>query len=261
MQTVPPLEFNGRRWALGPAHETQPLRALELATLNVWFEPHERARRTGALRELLRDDALDVVCLQELTPEVFGVLLETPFIQDEMTVVSSLGTYGCAILSRLPVSSGAELELPSSMDRTLLAARIGDCTIATTHLESTRAMRGARVHQLEVLFDALRSEPNVVLCGDFNFDPSEPEEAAIAANVHDVWPRVCPEQPGYTEDTTRNSMRRRAHGGRDKHVRYDRILTHAAWTPRNAQLFGDDPIAPGLFVSDHFGVRASLIRR
>ncbi len=260
MQPVPPLEFDGRRWALRAPPADEPIDTLEVTTLNVWFEPHERARRTRGLLDLLSDAALDVVCLQEVTPEVFALLLQAAFVREEMTVVSSLGTYGCVILSRLPVHSGSELELPSSMDRTLLVARIGGATIATSHLESTRVMRAARVHQLEAVFRSLEAEPDVVFCGDFNFDPSEPEEAAIAPTFHDVWTRCCRDEPGYTEDTTRNAMRRRAHGGRDKHVRYDRILTQAAWTPTAACLFADKPIADGVFVSDHFGVRASLRR-
>lgn len=66
-------------------------------------------------------------------------------------------------------------------------------------------------------------------------------------------------EPGYTEDTTRNPVCFVHHGRREKHVRYDRVLARGL-RPRSAKLVGDAPIADGVFVSDHFGVDARLVR-
>lgn len=253
-------------WA--PARSGAPIEldALRVITLNAWFEPFEAARRAEALIALIEGDDADVVCLQEVTPELAARLRAAPSIQGSMEMVCSTGTYdayGLAILARLPIASAWELELPSMMNRSLLVAELsttqGKLAVATVHLESTRSMAATRTAQLREIFAALEG---AILTGDFNFDPRDPEEAALDPRFVDVWPLLAPHDPGYTEDTTRNVMRLHHHGGRDKHVRYDRVLAHLpGFVAREASLFATEPIAEGVHVSDHFGVAATFTRK
>lgn len=209
--------------------------------------------------ELVERDDADLVCLQEVTAPLAGRLRASGAVREEMEVVCSSAVHtadGSMILSRLPIAAARELELPSIMNRALLAVEIatsaGSLTVATVHLESTRALAATRVAQLAEIFDAL--DDDTILAGDFNFDPRDPEEAALDPRFTDVWPLLRPSDPGYTEDTTRNRMRSRHHGERDEHVRYDRILARvSSWEPRSVELFATDPLAPGLHVSECTG--------
>lgn len=277
MAAVPPnaLELpirshsaRGDRWAARPATpEPLAVDALGVVTLNVWFDPAHRKQRGDALISAIEASDADVFCLQEVTPALAGQLEESDVVRDGMEVVwggGVLSGYGVGVLSRLPVGVAWELELQSLMGRSLLCATLdledGPFAIATAHLESTRAMRAERVQQLGTIFEALARQPRAVFCGDFNFDPSEPEEEALHLAYVDLWPRLRPDDPGYTEDTARNVMRLRKHG-KHKQVRYDRVLARApGWRPTEIALFADEPLRGGLFISDHFGVSARLER-
>ena len=245
------------------------LESLTVVTQNVWFDPHEKRARTRALLERLEGSDADLIAIQEVTDDVFETLRATEWIREEVSLVPHTSgpgrSYEVAWLSRLPVARAFELELESLMGRTLLVVELattrGIVAVATVHLESERPMRAARVAQLEEIFDALDRYPAAVLCGDLNFDPSEPEQGALDPAYHDAWVALHGEAAGYTEDTTRNTMRF-LRKGKHKHVRYDRILGRMpGWRVDDASLFADAPIAEDLFVSDHFGVRARLVRR
>ncbi|MEM9067904.1 MAG: endonuclease/exonuclease/phosphatase family protein [Myxococcota bacterium] len=264
---VAPLEFVGERWkATSPAGGSD-LDALHMVTLNTWFDPKHQGVRTRALLALLEESDADIVCLQEVTPTLLEALQADEGIREGAQLVVSAsvyGGYGCAILSQVPIERAWELELPSMMARSLLAVELmaddERLVVSTVHLESTRSLRASRVRQLELIFDALEGAPSAVLVGDFNFDPSEPEEEALDARYVDLWPLLRKGEPGYTEDTTRNAMRRKYFGG-DKHVRYDRILIRSTrWRPNEVALFADEPITPEVCISDHFGVRARFAR-
>ena len=257
------LEFSAQagRWRVSQPRHVEPV-SLSVVTQNVWFEPVHETVRAKALVELLADHEADVICLQEVTPQCLTAIQDAEWVRDEalLAVSSSVyGGYGCVVLSRVPVSRAWELELHSIMARSLLVVELGGFAIGTVHLESTRALAGTRTAQLEAIFEVLRPFESVVLTGDFNFDPEDPEEASLDPSFVDVWPCLRSD-PGYTEDTSRNTMRLKR-TGRNKHVRYDRILLRSrTWKPRRIELFADAPIGNDVFVSDHFGVAASFER-
>lgn len=262
-----PMAFSQASSAWVPSAPAEPveLGALRVVTLNSWFEPFEAARRAGALVELIAAGDADLVCLQEVTPALARRLRASSVIREEHEIVCSTAShdaYGLCVLSRLPIARAWELELTSIMNRALLAVELattrGPLTVATVHLESTRALAATRAAQLAEIFAAL---DEAILVGDFNFDPSDPEEAALDPRFIDLWPLLSPDDPGYTEDTTKNRMRFHHHGERDKHVRYDRVLARlSGLRPKSIQLFATEPLAPGVHVSDHFGVEAMFVR-
>ena len=238
-----------------------------VVTLNTWFEAVAFEERALALIALLGESDADVFCLQEVTPALAAGLETARVVREEMEVVRGEGTwsgYGCMILSRLPIARARELPLDSIMGRSLVVAEIettpGSIAVSTVHLESTRSCRGTRVTQLGTIFEALAPFERALLTGDFNFDPRDPEEEALDPSYVDVWPWLRQDEPGYTEDTTRNPMRLHHHG-KEKHVRYDRVLARMrGWTPTEVELFADEPVGGDVFVSDHFGVRAGFER-
>lgn len=264
---LPVLGFAERagRWTVrSAATEPRPMEpeTLSVITLNTWFAPDHRATRIAGLLALLDGLDVDLVCLQEVVPELLNRLLETSWVREEAEVVTSgsvIDGYGQLIVSRLPLRRAWEIELPSLMNRSLLCVELSASSpwvVSTTHLESTRQLSGSRVEQLSQVFDALRPYPRAMLMGDFNFDPADPEEASLERAYMDAWAALRPQEPGYTEDTTLNHMRYRRRG-RHKHVRYDRVLARLpGWRPTEVALFATEALEPDVFVSDHFGVAA-----
>ncbi|MCA9793937.1 MAG: SpoIIE family protein phosphatase [Candidatus Eremiobacteraeota bacterium] len=76
----------------------------------------------------------------------------------------------------------------------------------------------------------------------------------LPAHYLDAWQELHPGDPGYTEDTELNGMRR-ALSGKPKQVRFDRVLCKAM-RPLRIDLVGTVPVAgnPEVWPSDHFGL-------
>eukprot|EP01063_Lacrimia_lanifica_P035248 TRINITY_DN6679_c0_g1_i2.p1 TRINITY_DN6679_c0_g1~~TRINITY_DN6679_c0_g1_i2.p1 ORF type:complete len:346 (+),score=97.54 TRINITY_DN6679_c0_g1_i2:97-1134(+) len=107
-----------------------------------------------------------------------------------------------------------------------------------------------------------------VLCGDFNFDSDrnfvkndgQPLENDVLAKEipawRDAWPRLHPNTPGKTFDTSTNRM---LAGHKSEVMRYDRVLSHTL-APAAMRLLGTDPIAAAapqaIYPSDHYGLLA-----
>lgn len=267
VEEIPLLCWSGGRWGFARP-QPRPISELTVLTQNTWFDAAHRALRvTELVRALERSDA-DVIALQEVLPDLRDRLLGAEWVRERAALAEGAGvaaSYGVMLIARVSVTRAWELPLPSAMGRSLLAMELptddGPLVVATAHFESTRGMGATRRAQLEAAFEALDAFERAVLLGDFNFDPADPEEAALDPRYVDLWSALRPAAPGYTEDTTRNTMRL-ASKGREKHVRYDRVLARApGWTPRAVSLFGTEPIAPGVWLSDHFGVSATLVSR
>lgn len=102
-----------------------------------------------------------------------------------------------------------------------------------------------------------------MILGDCNFaDGDRVEERVIPGSFADAWASCrAPSEQGYTRDSERNAM---FAAMRDERVqrRIDRVYSRSPrWSPSNARLFATEPIAPGQFVSDHFGVWALFEER
>ncbi|HBQ15286.1 MAG TPA: endonuclease [Myxococcales bacterium] len=264
-EEIPFVSWSSGRWGFA-APEPGPISALTVLTQNTWFSAAHRARRLRGLLDALERSDADVIALQEVLPDLRDRLLEADWVREQAVLAEGVGvavSYGVMLIARVPVTRAWELPLPSAMGRSLLAMELttdaGTLVVATAHFESTREMGATRGAQLEAAFEALDAFDRAVLLGDFNFDPADPEEAALDPRYVDLWPALRPGEPGYTEDTTRNAMRLAAKG-REKHVRYDRVLARTpGWVPRAVSLVGTEPLAPGVHLSDHFGVSATLV--
>ena len=144
--------------------------------------------------------------------------------------------------------------------------------IATTHLESRKPSAEIRGKQLNVIFESLRSIPNVVIMGDFNFCASWTEENdRIDPAYHDVWKVLRAGEPGYTEDTAINQMLY-LNKGKHKQVRFDRVFLKSSsqsvpgshWAEKSIDLLGAEPISgdmPEVFPSDHFGLLCRVVAK
>ena len=222
-----------------------------------------RSARGGAV-QTTGSLSVDVIGLQEVTPYFLAHLLSQPWLRAQYCVSdvngSTLDRYGVVLLSRVPVRRFLLLPLPSMMSRRLLVADFGPLAVATVHLESMRPCVEERIVQLDLVCRALAQAPGAVLMGDMNFDKDSREEGTRDASYRDLWAELAPDQPGWTIDNARNTMRH-ALGKSATPARLDRILLRGDWQGRSIRLLGTEPIAPELHLSDHFGLHATLDRR
>ncbi|MCB9755171.1 MAG: DUF504 domain-containing protein [Myxococcales bacterium] len=271
--------------------------ALTLVTLNVLFDLYQperihTARRTPALLDALRELNADIIALQEVTPRLLAILLDTPWIQRDYWVsetegASSAGAdaagstvhpYGQLLLSRLPTRlhvarlNGHKRVVIGELE---LAGRLLITPIV--HLTSSRAEGAAevRARELEValtLVDRVARERAhaCVLLGDFNARDDALAAQLAARGFTDLWTEHNPDDPGMTFDPRVNglaaitSLSQRP--GRLDRV-YARLTGEAPeWlSPVDITMIATAPIdAPPehsglpLYPSDHFGLCALL---
>ena len=139
-------------------------------------------------------------------------------------------------------------------------------TIASAHLESKSHNASTRSAQLKHIFQILAPKSHVLLTGDFNFCSSSRENQQIDTSYQDVWSKIHPTDPGFTEDTDINLMRLQ-HKQKRKQVRFDRIFLKSqrpGWQAEAIALLGTEPIHPDtpyIFPSDHFGLIGQFRRQ
>jgi tyrosyl-DNA phosphodiesterase 2 len=227
--------------------------SLKFLTLNLWWGATRKAERFEAVKRLVEMHEPDVVAFQEVTHDIF------PALQDGMSDFRVWPPFptpaGTVLLTRQDWIERGELRLTSSLQRRLTWLRTDDFAVATVHMESVSTNWETRLQQMDEVFSYLKRFRRVVLLGDFNFAPDWEENRAIPPDYSDAWSLLRPTEPGYTEDTSINLMRLKAKG-KEKQVRFDRVLCGPEVVPRKIDLVGSEPI-PGLdevWPSDHFGL-------
>jgi len=200
-------------WSLPPLDSIQlPIRSAHLISLrvitwNVWFSPTEADARMAALFVEVLGHTPDVICLQEVVPQLAASIRGCPALRREYAISDNdVGSYGLLILARHSLRpSFTEVAYPSQMGRSLLIAEwkppfaAGHVAVATTHLESLNNAR-TRAKQLRTAREALAPYEQAVLLGDFNFDSS--------CNYGD-WRAIPPRPPRPSpdsDDDDRHSM-------------------------------------------------------
>ncbi|MEV7444384.1 poly(A) polymerase [Streptomyces sp. NPDC091204] len=253
--------------AAGPA-------AVRLLTWNTLWDRYDAPRIATARRRplLLADLAAadaDVIALQEVEPELVGMLLAAPWVRAGYTLGTDPGgrdvaECGLLVLSRLPVREAGMhlLGRHKAVTAVTVDTAAGALVVAATHLTSDHTENGhlRRDAELARLAEGLSGiEAAVALLGDFNDGRHGAEGPAAALGMRDAWSDVHGAQDGTpTFDPVTNPLA--AVGSLSgRAARLDRILlgsTGARVT--RAALRGDAPAAEGLFVSDHFGVEATV---
>jgi tyrosyl-DNA phosphodiesterase 2 len=245
--------------------------SLTFVTFNIWFGDYYFEERVGALTEILKKSNADIIALQEITDASLQLILKEDWIKRSYYISdissSSFYSYGVILLSRIPIKKLNLYPLISVMDRHVLIAEFEineqKLLVGTTHLESLRYSSKMRAFQLEQIFTILNESDHAVLMGDFNFCSSWEENANIDGRYSDFWEILRPDEPGYTEDTDMNTMRRQLKR-EEKKVRFDRIISHSisgCWEPKKINRIGMKPISsehPDIFPSDHFGLIGKL---
>jgi len=245
------------------------LRALRVATFNVWFDAFENDLRGRAVLEILERESPDVIALEEVTQPFLDALLRAPWIRANYAVsriaLDPTVRYDVVMLSRLPVARFQAHTLTSQMGRMLhtveLVTTDGIVAVGGIHLESMRQMTPTRLVQIDECIPVLCRAPTAIWLGDFNAAPASEEDQRIRAAFRDAWEELVT-SPGYTRDTTQNAMLARIKD--DRHQRIDRIFVKSdAFAPKSIRMLGTEPIEGTegqVFPSDHFGLVAELTK-
>ncbi|MFD9339107.1 poly(A) polymerase [Streptomyces sp. NPDC060028] len=248
--------------------------AVRLLTWNTLWDRYDApridtaGRRPLLLADLAAADA-DVIALQEVEPALLGMLLAEPWVRAGYTLGTDPGgkdvaDSGLLVLSRLPVREAAlhALGPHKAVTAVTVGTAAGPLVVAATHLTSDHSEHGAerRTAELARLAEGLGGVgADVALLGDFNDGRSGAAGPAAALGLRDAWSDVHGERDGTpTFDPAANPLA--AVGSLSgRAARLDRILLRS---PRarvaGAALRGERPGPGGLYISDHYGVEATV---
>ncbi|KAI7746792.1 hypothetical protein M8C21_007699 [Ambrosia artemisiifolia] len=223
--------------------EVQPnkdLKKLKILSYNVWFaEDIELRIRMRAIGDIIQLHNPDVICLQEVTPNIYAILQRYNWWKSYECSLSfdkaNARPYFCMQLSKLPVKSFSFKQFSySAMGRELCIAEVlaqGDTplVVATSHLESPcpgppkwdQMYSKERVKQAHEAVAFLKQNPNVIFCGDMNWDDKLDGEFPLPDGWIDAWTELNPKEIGWTYDTKSNPM---LSANRKLQKRLDRFL-------------------------------------
>ncbi|WP_037680416.1 poly(A) polymerase [Streptomyces griseus] len=268
-----PYAWDGEDWvpARSPAGAASGPDGVRVLTWNTLWDRYDAdridsARRRPELLRALRDADVDVIALQEVEAELLVPLLREPWVRAGWTLGTDprerdVDECGLLLLSRLPVREAAFHALGPHKAVTALVVETGTrpLVVAATHLSSDHSENGAvrRDAELTRVAEGLAGlEAELVLMGDFNDGGDTPQ---LTLGMRDAWSEVhgagdpTPTfDPGTNPLAAISSLTGRA-------SRLDRVLLRGeGLRVRRAELYGDVPAAEGLYISDHFGVRAEV---
>jgi len=155
--------------------------SLSILTLNVWFDLLELKMRTKLIiTEILRQRP-DVVCLQEVLPQVLTILKEHKEISSIYSFSNFEPGHGYGNVTLVKHKHNPEFEtfpLPSKMGRKLTLAHLNQrnsyiphISVGNVHLES---LNNQETRELQLEFCRLHLQPGCsVLVGDFNISADD----------------------------------------------------------------------------------------
>ncbi|XP_043690116.1 uncharacterized protein LOC122640900 [Telopea speciosissima] len=247
---------------------------LKVLSYNVWFrEDLEMHKRMKALGDLIQQHSPDLICFQEVTPNIYDIFqhaswwkVYTCSVPSEM---ANTRPYFCMQLSKLPIKSFSCKPFRNSiMGRELCVAEIEvgmgkPLILATSHLESPspappkwdQMFSKERVVQAKEAINLLKDAPNVIFGGDMNWDDKLDGEFPLPEGWVDAWVEQRRGENGWTYDTKSNRM---LSGNRTLQKRLDRFLCKLSDFKISAvDMIGMEAI-PGLTYSKEKKVRKEL---
>lgn len=266
--------YDGADWrparAVPPPPSAAPLRVLTWNTLWDRYDSDRvdtAARRPMLLAALAESDA-DVVALQEVERELLAMLLNEPWVRASYTIGSdpdgrAVDDNGLLLLGRLPVREAGHHTLGSHKAVVALTVETasGPVVVAGTHLSSDHSKDGParRRNELAALAEGLGGiDAELILLGDFNDGSGGGEGPAAALGLRDAWSEVYgSEDRTPTFDPVTNPLAAVASLSGIP-ARLDRVLLRGSGVVAAAALRGDTPDARGLYISDHYGVAATV---
>lgn len=261
---------------------------LRVLTWNLWWRHGDFEHRHAAIEAVLRAEAADVCCLQEVWANSDGTH-QGRMLGDALgyEVASTEGPWfsgwsvNNVVLSRFPIARQATVVLPSAdgspshrrATTAVLATPWGEWPVVATHTEHRFDRSATRVAQCAALAQAvadLRGDPAVdlpvVVGGDLNAVPDSDEIRMLTGRsappvdglvLTDVW-EARGDGPGHTWHSANPYLADAAWPNR----RLDYLLV--SWPrpkpmghPARVWLAGTEPV-DGVMPSDHYAIVADL---
>ncbi|ONK74941.1 uncharacterized protein A4U43_C03F11680 [Asparagus officinalis] len=247
---------------------------LKILSYNVWFrEDLELHRRMKALGDLIQQHLPDLICFQEVTPDIYGIFQKSKWWRMYKCSVSqevaTMRPYFCMQMSKLPVRSFRCKPFDNSkMGRELCMAEIDigenkKLVVATSHLESPcpgppkwdQMYSKERVTQAKESIGILKQFPNVIFGGDMNWDDKLDGAFPLNNGWVDAWTELRAEENGWTYDTKSNQM---LTGNRTLQKRLDRFLCSLSdFKIDSIEMIGKEAI-PGVYYCKEKKVRKEV---
>lgn len=246
---------------------------ISVMSYNIWFDTFKREKRLISLVNTIKYNNPDIICLQEVVPEVCDILydqLKNLYKFRYPKKIDSL--YGCMIFSRYKIIQCDEhIYDKTQMERKLyyivieinnsIENNLQNLAIVTSHFESDfKKNNPIKISQyteaLNILNDLYNKYNGVILCADTNILPHE-EKYFITKDKYwlDAWKesgsdKLCE----YTYDTKLNINLSNRIFHNEIRSRIDRIIYRgqSILNPMNFKLIvgQEQTIEP----SDHFGI-------
>ncbi|XP_058072378.1 uncharacterized protein LOC131221211 [Magnolia sinica] len=213
---------------------------LKILSYNVWFrEDMELHKRMEAIGDLIQQHSPDLICFQEVTPNIYDLFQQSGWWKVYHCSVSNekakMRPYFCIQLSKLPVKAFDCKPFSNSiMGRELSIADVDigagqSLVVATSHLESPcpapprwdQMFSKERVAQAKQAINLLKDSPNVIFCGDMNWDDKLDGAFPLPDGWIDAWAELRSGENGWTYDTKSNPM---LSGNRTLQKRLDRFI-------------------------------------
>ncbi|KAH9610554.1 hypothetical protein KSS87_018304 [Heliosperma pusillum] len=235
---------------------------IKILSYNVWFRDElEGHLRMQAIGNLIQLHSPDVICFQEVNSVLYDIFQRSSWWKKYRCSVSfersQNEAYFCMQLAKIPVKSFSCKPFSyTMMRRELCIAQLElnnnkSLVIATSHLESPcpgpptwdQMFSKERVKQAKEAITFLQQFPNVIFCGDMNWDDKQDGRFPFTEGWFDAWEKLKPAEVGYTYDTKSNRM---LSGNRALQKRLDRFVCHLPdFNASGIEMIGTEPI-PGL---------------
>ena len=250
---------------------------LSILTYNIWFSDVLINERLFELIKLINNLKPDIICLQEVRPDVLAVLVnKLKNYPNFETDLNQLSNYGLAIFSRFKILDyKINYYNNTKMDRGYIYIKItkdnNDVNIVTTHLESyftrklknmpnekyyEKVIQSTKHSQFCDLFSNFTEFNDIFLCGDMNISSIEDKFYSIEDNWNDCWIIDGKDKnKRYTYDFKNNIY---INNKTKLKSRLDRIYFKSdKYILNNFELVGN---YDGIIPSDHFGIYCSFIK-
>lgn len=234
---------------------------IKLLSYNLWFENYKLESRMNALIPIIKKNDPDIMCFQEVTPDMFTFLTEN--LSEHIYYYPKIVTkkYETVFFSKYNFVNKMTYLLPTRMNRSLRIVKIeinGKIfSIANCHFESqfsTEYKNELKLNQYELVKSILDNmkkvyEKDIILCCDSNILECEENKFFDDLRWHDCWKLLGNEENKYTYDYDSNEHL--LFLGRKFRSRLDRILFTGELISSNFRLLDNKE---NLSPSDHHGI-------
>jgi len=247
---------------IGNSSNHSDKKTVKIMTYNVWFrEELELIRRMNAIGDLIQHHSPDLICFQEVTPNIYLLFEKSDWWQAYKCSlpheVAMQRPYYSMQMSKLAVKSFDRKPFYNSkMGRELCIADVivGGLTklvVATSHFESPspgpptwdQMFSKERVGQANESVRTLGAFRNVIFCGDTNWDDKGDGPFPLPDGWIDAWDELKPGENGWTYDTKANVM---LSGNRKLQKRLDRFVCKLSdFKVNSIEMIGEEVI-PGV---------------